>query len=64
MPTITLTLETLDAVGVSYSDLQESTLAPDVTRVLEGMLVSRGFDVTRAVHVIVLATGEGVVLAQ
>jgi hypothetical protein len=62
MPTLTLTIETLDALGVSRADFQESTPSSAATRAREGM--SRGFDVTRTVHVIVLASGEGVVLTK
>jgi hypothetical protein len=42
----------------------ESVLGPDSKRRLEQMLASRGFDMTRTVHVIMLASGEGIVLTQ
>jgi hypothetical protein len=64
VPTLTLTLGTLAALGVCRDDLLEPVLSSDATRLLEALLTSRGFDVTRAVRVIELATGEGFVLAQ
>jgi hypothetical protein len=64
VPTLTLTLETLAAVGVSRDDLLQPALSSDAKRLLEALLTSRGFDVTRAVRVIELASGEGFVLAQ
>jgi hypothetical protein len=33
-------------------------------RRLESMLTSRGFDMTRTIHVVVLANGEGIALTQ
>ena len=64
MPTITLTLETLYAFGVSRADLEAPTLPDDAKRSLEAMLASRGFDVTDTVRVVVLPNGEGAVLTQ
>ena len=64
VPTLTLTLETLAALGVSRGDLLQPVLSSDATRLLEALLVSRGFDISRAVQVIELASGEGFVLTQ
>jgi hypothetical protein len=64
VPTLTLTLETLTALGVPRDDLLEPVLSSEAIRHLEALLTSRGFDVTRAVRVIELASGEGFVLAQ
>jgi hypothetical protein len=64
MPTLTLTLDRAKALGVSQAELLDSTLAMDVKRLLEPMLASRGFDLTRTVHVVVLASGESIVLTQ
>jgi hypothetical protein len=64
MPTLTLALGTLEALGVSRADLDERVLGPDARRILEPLLASRGFDVTRTVHVIPLASGDGFILTQ
>jgi hypothetical protein len=63
MPTLTLTLGTLEALGLSRADFSESTLRPDAQH-LEPLLASRGFDVTRTVRVHELTCGEGFVLTQ
>ena len=52
MPTLTLTLDTLAALGVSRDDLLQPVLSSDATRLLEPLLASRGFDISRAVQVI------------
>ena len=64
MPTLTLTLGTLEALGLSRADFSESTLRPDAQHTLEPLLASRGFDVTRTVRVHELRGGEGFVLTQ
>jgi len=64
MPTITVARETLDALGVSEADLQEPTLTGHAKRSLEALLVSHNFDLTQDIGVVVLPTGEGVVLSQ
>jgi hypothetical protein len=64
MPVLMLTLETLERLGASYPALQQATLSPEARRALEPLLVSRGFDVTRPVRVLELASGEGFVLSQ
>jgi hypothetical protein len=61
---MTLTLETLAALDVSRNDLLEPVLSSDAKRVLEALLTSRGFDITRTVRVVELASGEGFVLTQ
>ena len=64
MPTITIARETLDALGVSDADLGEPTLTGRAKRTLEALLASRGFDLTQDIGVVVLPTGQGVVLSQ
>ena len=64
MPTLTLTLGTLEALGLSRVDFSESTLRPDAQYTLEPLLAARGFDVTRTVRVHELTGGEGFVLTQ
>jgi hypothetical protein len=63
MPTITLTPETLSALGLTEDDLRPSPLADHAKTVLGPMLTSRGFDLTRAIRTVELATG-GFVVAQ
>jgi hypothetical protein len=64
VPVLTLTVDRVEALGVSRDELQQSILGLDSKRRLEPMLASRGFDMTRMIHVVVLATGEGIVLTQ
>ena len=64
MPVLTLTMDRVEALGVSRDELQQSTLGLDSKRGLEPMLASRGFDMTRTIHVVVLANGDGIVLTQ
>jgi hypothetical protein len=62
--TLTLTLETLAALGISRDDLLQPAPSSDAKRRLEALLTSRGFDVSGAVRVIELTSGEGFVLMQ
>jgi hypothetical protein len=64
VPVLTLTMDRVEALGVSRDELQQSTLGLDSKRRLEPMLTSRGFDMTRTIHVVVLASGQGIVLTQ
>jgi hypothetical protein len=64
VPILTLTKDRAEVLGVSRDELQQSTLELDSKRRLEPMLASRGFEMTRTVHVVVLANGEGIVLTQ
>jgi hypothetical protein len=57
-------MDRAEVLGVSRDELQQSTLGHESKRRLEPMLASRGFDMTRTVHVVVLANGEGIVLTQ
>jgi hypothetical protein len=57
-------MDRAEALGVSRDELQQSTLGLDSKRRLEPMLASRGFDMTRTIHVVVLASGDGIVLTQ
>jgi hypothetical protein len=57
-------MDRVEALGVSDAELRQSTLGPDSMRGLELVLASRGFDLTRTIHVVVLASGEGIVLTQ
>jgi hypothetical protein len=54
----------VEALGVSLEEIQQFTLGLDSKRRLEPMLASRGFDMTRTIHVVVLASGDGIVLTQ
>jgi hypothetical protein len=54
-------MDRAEVPGVSRDELRQSTLGLDSKRRLEPMLASRGFDLTRTVHVVVLASGEGIV---
>jgi hypothetical protein len=63
MPILTVTQETLEALGVSSADIQEPILTGHAKRSL-AMLASRGFDVASPIRVVVLATRDGVVLTQ
>jgi hypothetical protein len=64
VPVLTLTTDRVEALGVSREELLQSTLGPDSKRQLEPTLASRGFDMTRTIHVVVLASGDGIVLTQ
>jgi hypothetical protein len=64
MPTVTLTRATAETLGLTRTELSESTLTPDAARVLEGLLASRGFDTTRTVHVQALSNDGGFLLMQ
>jgi hypothetical protein len=64
VPVLTLTMGRVEALGVSRDELQQSTLGLDSKCQLEPMLASRGFDMTRTIHVVVLANGDGIVLTQ
>ncbi len=64
MPTITLTLDTLKALGVRPIELLPGVLPPQTVQILEPTLVAHGFDMTRDVQIVVLAAGGGVVLTE
>jgi len=64
MLTLTLTSGTADAAWAARGDLREPTLGAGAGRLLEGLLRSRGFDVTRTVQVSELADGVAFVLPQ
>jgi hypothetical protein len=57
-------LDTLAALGAFRDDLLQPVLSSDAMRLLEALLASRGFDISRAVQVIELTSGEGFVLTQ
>jgi hypothetical protein len=63
MPTITVTLDTLAAFGVSRTDLTPA-LTLDAKSALQPLLASRDFDMRAPVQVVELATGEGFVFSQ
>jgi hypothetical protein len=63
MPTLTLTAETLATLGVRRAQLVP-TFTLDGRGLVEALLVSRGFDMTRAVRVVELASGDGFVFTQ
>jgi hypothetical protein len=64
VPVLTLPMDRAEALGVSLEEIQQFTLGLDSKRRLEPMLASRGFDMTRTIHVVVLASGDGIVLTQ
>jgi hypothetical protein len=64
MPTLVLTTSMADELGVARADLLGSTLSEDAGRLLEGLLRSRGFDLSCPVHIIEMAGDSGFVLTQ
>ena len=64
MPTLVLTTSMADELGVAPAALVGPILSADAGRLLEGVLMSRGFDLTRSVHVSEIAGGRGFVLTQ
>jgi hypothetical protein len=64
MPVVTMTVDHLESLGLLFDRLLRSTLDVDAQRALKPLLASRGFDVTRTIHVVVLASGGGIVLIQ
>jgi hypothetical protein len=64
MPVVTVTVDHLETLGVLFDRLLRSTLDADAQRALKPRLASRGFDVTRTIHVVILAGGDGIVLIQ
>jgi hypothetical protein len=64
VPVITLALQALEQMGISRTELQGAILPTEAARLLGPLLTSRGFDMSRPVRIIELATGEGFVLTQ
>ena len=64
VPTLTLTQETIKTLGIARADIVQAVLPANAKRLLEALLASRGFDVTRSVYVRELANGEGFLLTQ
>ena len=63
MPSLTVTRETFEALGVTMSDLREPRLAGHARRALEPLLASRGFDLSGEIAFTVLAD-DSIVLTQ
>jgi hypothetical protein len=63
MPTLTLTTETLATLGIRRQQLVP-TFTLDGRGLMDALLASRGFDLSRAVRVVELASGEGFVFTQ
>jgi hypothetical protein len=63
IPTLTLSSETLTALGVRREHLVP-TFTPEGRRLLEALLTSCGFNMARAVRVVELASNEGFVFTQ
>jgi hypothetical protein len=63
VPTLTLTLDTLATLGVRRAHLVP-TFTLEGRGLLEGLLVSRGFDMARAMRIVELATAEGFAFTQ
>jgi hypothetical protein len=64
MPTLTLTLEDAPAAGRPCAAKLVPTFTLEGRGLLEGLLVSRGFDMTRAIRVAELASRERFVFTQ
>jgi len=62
MPTLTVSLALLETLGVNLNDVDE--LNHEAARVLEALLVSRGFNITKTIHVRRLPRDEGFLLTQ
>ena len=58
MPTLTLTFETLEPLGVRRAQLVP-VFTLEGRGLLEALLASRSFDMSRAVRVVKLTSGEG-----
>jgi hypothetical protein len=63
VPTVTLSLKTMQDLNLSAEDLRTSPLAGRAKTALEAILTSRGFDMTKPIQTVELATG-GFVLTQ
>jgi hypothetical protein len=63
MPTLTLSPDTLEQLGVRRAHLVP-TFTLEGRGLLEGLLASRGFDMARAIRVVELGSGEGFVFTQ
>jgi hypothetical protein len=63
MPTLTLSRETLEHIGLRRAHLVP-TFTIEGRGLVETLLASRGFDMTRAIRVVELASGEGFVFTQ
>ena len=63
MPTITLTTDTLATLGIRPAQLVP-TFTLEGRGLLEALLASRGFDMTRAIRVVELTAGYGFVFTQ
>jgi hypothetical protein len=64
VPVLTLAMDRVEALGVSRDEIQQAKLGPASRRRLEPMLTSSGFDLTRTIHIFVLAGGTDILLAQ
>jgi hypothetical protein len=62
MPTVTVSPELLHVLGASLAGVNE--LDRDAKRLLEALLVSRGFDLKAAIRVSPLPRAEGFLLTQ
>jgi hypothetical protein len=63
MATMTLTCETMSALGISDADLTTPQLGGRAKQLLEPLLASSGFDMSRGIRVIRLAV-MGYILEQ
>jgi hypothetical protein len=48
MPTLTPIQQTMNALGIGRADIIQAVLPANAKRLLEGLLASRGSDVTRS----------------
>lgn len=64
MPTLLLTNETIEARGLSPSELRQQRLSEAAQRALGSLLAGRGFVMMLPIYVRELPNGEGFLLSQ
>jgi hypothetical protein len=64
MPTLTVSNRLMEDLGLTRAEMLRPELNQDATRVLEALLVSRGFDLDALIHVSELPGDDGFVLTQ
>jgi hypothetical protein len=64
MPTLTLSTRVVEDLGLTRAEMLRPELNQDAKRVLEALLVSRGFNLHGLIHVSELSGRDGFVLTQ
>jgi hypothetical protein len=64
VPALTLSTRLIEDLGLSHTEMLRSELSHHANRVLEALLVSRGFDLHRLIKVSELPGHDGFVLIQ